>query len=78
MINPETFAKVVGRQITLHRLKKRLSREKLAEKLDTHENSVASYEHGKIAIKALMLCRICDVLDLDVGELFRQIPRKRK
>lgn len=66
----KTILLKTGQNIKKYRKIKKLSQEKLAEKIDVHETTIGRIETGKINASLLMLQKIAGGLDIPLKDLF--------
>lgn len=57
LINEETIKKEIGKRLKDLRKERKLSQDKLADKLDVNHKSISSYETGKTEIPLRLLYR---------------------
>ena len=63
--------KVIGRNIRIHRLAKRMSQTELGEQLGVSFQQVQKYENGTNRVGSGRLYQIAAILDLHVSTLFK-------
>jgi len=68
------FGYVLGSNIRAERLRRHLTQEQLAEKLDMSINYVGKLERGVIIPSALVIFKLSKILRTDMNELFKEIP----
>lgn len=67
------FGYVLGSNIRAERLRRHLTQEQLAEKLDMSINYVGKLERGVIIPSALVIFKLSKILRTDMNELFKEI-----
>lgn len=67
------FGYILGSNIRAERLRRHLTQEQLAEKLDMSINYVGKLERGVIIPSALVIFKLSKILRTDVNELFKEI-----
>ena len=67
------FGYILGSNIRAERLRRHLTQEQLAEKLDMSINSVGKLERGVIIPSALVIFKLSKILRTDMNELFKEI-----
>ena len=72
---------VIGRTLKEYRVKKKISYEQLAAKLELmgisiHKQSLYDIENNKRTVKDYELCGSAYVLDIDVNDLFKDIKNE--
>ena len=67
--------KAIGQDLKEARLKKGLTGEQLAELLSVTEQTVSQWEADESFPDIEALIRLSDILDLDLDELLKKIPR---
>ncbi|HIZ55366.1 MAG TPA: XRE family transcriptional regulator, partial [Firmicutes bacterium] len=60
----------IARNLNYYRKKKGLTQRELADRLGVKHNAVSSWENGKNSIDIEFLFRICEILDISVGEMY--------
>jgi len=70
--------KILGTRIRQERKHKGLTQERLAELIDVSNNFISYIETGKKPPSLKTLIKISDALDIDIADLFKDIPEKRK
>lgn len=63
----------VGARLLAGRLAKNLTQTQLAELLDVHQSTLSRWELGATALTTAQLIVICDVLDLEPGDVLAEI-----
>ncbi len=66
--------KPLGERLRLERNARKLTRGKLAEKLDVSESTVQQWEEGRTRLPASRLWQICRMLEIDVADVFETSP----
>ena len=64
----------LGEALRLERDGRGLTRARLAEMLDVSDSTLQKYEEGRVRISASRLWQICNLLDVDVGRFFENLP----
>lgn len=59
-----------GKQVKKYRLKRKMSQEELAEKIDIAVNNLGKIERGESFVTASTLEKLATILDVKVHELF--------
>lgn len=67
------FGYILGSNIRAERLRRHLTQEQLAEKLDMSINYVGKLERGVIIPSALVIFKLSKILRIDMNELFKEI-----
>ncbi|AOR38483.1 hypothetical protein BHV42_04370 [Candidatus Melainabacteria bacterium MEL.A1] len=67
------FGYILGSNIRAERLRRHLTQEQLAEKLDMSINYVGKLERGVIIPSALVIFKLSKILRTDMNELFKEI-----
>ena len=67
------FGYILGSNIRAERLRRHLTQEQLAEKLDMSINYVGKLERGVIIPSALVIFKLSKILRTDMNELFNEI-----
>ena len=67
------FGYILGSNIRAERLRRHLTQEQLAEKLDMSINYVGKLERGVIIPSALVIFKLTKILRTDMNELFKEI-----
>lgn len=67
------FGYILGSNIRAERLRRHLTQEQLAEKLDMSINYVGKLERGVIIPSALVVFKLSKILRTDMNELFKEI-----
>ena len=67
------FGYILGSNIRAERLRRHLTQEQLAEKLDMSINYVGKLERGVIIPSALVIFKLSKILRTDINELFKEI-----
>ena len=67
------FGYILGSNIRAERLRRHLTQEQLAEKLDMSINYVGKLERGVIIPSALVIFKLSKILRTDLNELFKEI-----
>ena len=67
------FGYILGSNIRAERLRRHLTQEQLAEKLDMSINYVGKLERGVIITSALVIFKLSKILRTDMNELFKEI-----
>lgn len=67
------FGYTLGSNIRAERLRRHLTQEQLAEKLDMSINYVGKLERGVIIPSALVIFKLSKILRTDMNELFKEI-----
>lgn len=67
------FEYILGSNIRAERLRRHLTQEQLAEKLDMSINYVGKLERGVIIPSALVIFKLSKILRTDMNELFKEI-----
>lgn len=57
------------------RIKKRFTQEELATKLKVNRSTYANWEQGLRKIDADMVIKICEILDIDIVELTKEMKK---
>lgn len=70
--NKHDFQKLIGRKIRLYRILKGMSQEDLAVKCNNHKTQIARIEQGKRNCGIFTLKSICDNLDIQLAEFFKE------
>lgn len=65
------FIKTVGKNLREKRLSKKISQKLLAIDCDLQPSQIGRIERGEINTSIGMLFKICNVLKIDITELFR-------
>ena len=69
----KNFGYILGSNIRAERLRRHLTQEQLAEKLDMSINYVGKLERGVIIPSALVIFKLSKILRTDMNELFKEI-----
>jgi transcriptional regulator with XRE-family HTH domain len=72
----DEFHRELGALLRQHRLNADMSQLELARLLGCHLNTVSNYERGLGTMPIALFCRICDVLDLQAGRVFKEVVDK--
>ena len=67
------FGYILGSNIRAERLRRHLTQEQLAEKLNMSINYVGKLERGVIIPSALVIFKLSKILRTDMNELFKEI-----
>lgn len=67
------FGYILGSNIRAERVRRHLTQEQLAEKLDMSINYVGKLERGVIIPSALVIFKLSKILRTDMNELFKEI-----
>ena len=67
------FGYILGSNRRAERLRRHLTQEQLAEKLDMSINYVGKLERGVIIPSALVIFKLSKILRTDMNELFKEI-----
>lgn len=67
------FGYILGSNIRAERLRRHLTQEQLAEKLDMSINYIGKLERGVIIPSALVIFKLSKILRTDMNELFKEI-----
>ena len=67
------FGYILGSNIRAERLRRHLTQEQLAEKLDMSINYVGKLERGVIIPSALVIFKLSKILRTAMNELFKEI-----
>ena len=67
------FGYILGSNIRAERLRRHLTQEQLAEKLDMSINYVGKLERGVIIPSALVIFKLSKILRTEMNELFKEI-----
>jgi transcriptional regulator with XRE-family HTH domain len=70
------FSRAMGQILREYRLQADLSQESLAGILCVHPNTVSNYERGLGRLPVALFCRICDALEIQAGQVFREAERR--
>lgn len=68
-----TILKKLGNNIRQERMKKHISQEELAFRIESARNFIGCIERAEKASTIITLCRIADALDVKVSDLVRNI-----
>ncbi|CDE88894.1 TPA: XRE family transcriptional regulator [Candidatus Gastranaerophilales bacterium HUM_20] len=68
-MNKQTLLKKFGKNVKIERIKKDLTREKLAEKMDVSVNYISSIESGKANMSLGKILELSKFLDTDIENL---------
>lgn len=68
-MNKQTLLKKFGKNVKIERIKKALTREKLAEKMDVSVNYISSIESGKANMSLGKILELSKFLDTDIENL---------
>jgi len=67
------FLRHVGEEIRKARIKKGMSQQQLSYEIGVLDNTTVSrYENGTVAMSILRLAKICQILEIDGGELYNK------
>lgn len=72
------FQKKIGQKIRFYRTSKGLSQEDLAVKCNNHKTQIARIEQGKRNCGIFTLKSICDILEIQLSDLFNEDFYSRK
>lgn len=67
------FGYILGANIRAERLRRHLTQDNLAEKLDMSVNYVGKLERGVIIPSAQVLFKLSKILRVDINEFFKEI-----
>lgn len=71
----DKFYKELGNILRDKRIEKRLTQEELATKLKTTRTAYANWEQGIRKIDVDTVIKLCDILDIDVIELTKEMKK---
>ena len=66
------FQKAIGKKIRFYRTSKGMSQEDLAVKCNNHKTQIARIEQGKRNCGIFTLKSICDILEIELSDLFNE------
>ncbi len=66
------FQKKIGQKIRFYRTSKGMSQEDLAVKCNNHKTQIARIEQGKRNCGIFTLKSICDILEIELSDLFNE------
>jgi len=72
----QTFDQLVGQRLARRREELGKSQEKIEEEASLSDRYLGKIELGKVSAEFYTICKICDALDIDVGELHREVKKK--
>jgi transcriptional regulator with XRE-family HTH domain len=68
------FQEKIGQKIRFYRTSKGMSQEDLAVKCNNHKTQIARIEQGKRNCGIYTLKSICDILEIQLSDLFKEDP----
>ncbi|MBO6087309.1 helix-turn-helix transcriptional regulator [bacterium] len=69
----DRFARIMGDNIRLERLRRKYTQDKLAELLDMSINYVGKLERGVIIPSAYVIYKLSKILNINIMEFYRDI-----
>ena len=72
-MDKKELLKIFGKNVKIERIKKDLTQEQLAEKMDVSQNYIACIETGKQNTSILKIIEIAKALDVDINILIKGV-----
>lgn len=70
-MDKETLLKKFGKNVKIERIKKDLTQEKLAEKMNVSQNYIANIERGKENMSLAKVLELSTFLDVNIEKLLK-------
>ena len=68
-MNKQTLLKKFGKNVKIERIKKDLTQEQLAERMNVSQNYIANIERGKANMSLVKIMILCEKLGVEIGSL---------
>lgn len=70
-MNREKLLKIFGKNVKIERIKKDLTQEMLAEKMNVSQNYIANIERGKANMSLVKIMELSEKLDITIEKLIK-------
>ena len=70
-MNREKLLKIFGKNVKIERIKKDLTQEMLAEKMNVSQNYIANIERGKANMSLVKIMELSEKLDITIERLIK-------